>query len=238
MNLDCDSAVPRVGTDELGFLAAGNSHSTGRLCCKGFNLTLASFRPRETERIAGIPHHLQRLWRHRGHLVERPRYAPATYSSAELAELCVRYRLSTCSVPPALSGELGRQASSIVLLAGLSLTDGAVQVVGPDNAVGEIMREFSANPGFVASLCEIKWESAHRHLWSVDGSEFRLGAISDAELLASRPDLIMVIDLVAMGARIARMANGPLAILDCRAESSGRFVTMPTSRLEVTPNWQ
>ena len=182
-------------------LPGGGSPDNCRLL--DYDLELASFTAPELERITGFPHHLQRLWRHRGHLEQRPRYAPSRYSSLELAQLCVRYRLSTCSLPPAESREIGAEAGRIVLFA--ALVSGAGDA-GPANH-----RNPRLDLAIAARLCGANSAEERRFLWSADGSDFRLGRLSEAGILDGVHESHICIDLFVMGSRIASRAGRPLA---------------------------
>jgi hypothetical protein len=181
-----------------------------------FEVSFATFGPLETERIAGIPHHLQRLWRYRGHLPSGRRYTPSRFSSAEIAELCVRYRLSSCSVPPAQSADLGKNAGPIVLLSALSLVDGAVELVGPPSDVEGLAGSLGQKPDLTAAICGIEWSDASRYLWSADGAHFQFRNTLLEEFPSSH-DLQVAIDLVSMGTRIALDAGRPLLTLRHRS---------------------
>jgi hypothetical protein len=230
--LDFDAQSHRVQSNEP--LISGTQ---GLRILEDLDVSFDTFNPLETERIAGIPHALQRLWRHRGHLGFRPRNAMARYNSSELAELCVRYRLSICSLSPAKSAELGRRAGRIVLLAAVSLGDGAVQVVGPATQTGKVVDEFSRDPGLAAAICGIKWGHASRYLWSADGKTFTFGSLEDLGVPANRHELLMLIDLVAMGARIASDARRPLVTLTCPAANDNAVICRRTMGLNVVPEW-
>jgi hypothetical protein len=186
-----------------------------------FDLALATFGPPETEAIADIPQPLQRLWRHRGHIPSGPRYAHFKFTSLEVAELCVRYRLSGCSVPPAQSGDLGKSAGRVALLAALRHGDHALELIGTTREAGDAIRQLSHDPAIAAAICGIDCMDARRYLWSADGSDFAFAGANEVQRLASRSELFLLIDLVAMGRRIAERAKRPLATLTYRSRNGG-----------------
>jgi hypothetical protein len=173
----------------------------------------ALFSAPELERITGMPHHLQRLWRHRGHLPHRRPYTRACYTSLELAQLGVRYRLSLYSLPPSDSHEIGDQAGRIVLLAALGLVDGACEDLRRYGAQRDLTLEFQRDARLAAFVCGILWPHEDRYLWSADGSNVRVGPLMDSQLRQGSYESFLCIDLFAMARRIAGRAGRPLVTL-------------------------
>lgn len=198
-----------------------------------FEVTLGRFGPLETEAMARIPHHLQRLWKHRGHIVGGKSYAQSRFSSLEVLELCVRHRLSGCSVPPGRSGDLGRQAAPIAFMAALRHLDGAVEIVGPVAKVDEALGRFRIDPQIIAAICGSDWRERRRYLWSADGGAFRLGEPGDVELHSGNSELLIVIDLVTLGTELGRKAPRPLVTLTHREGDRDMFVRRRTAGLEL-----
>src|SRR5689334_21127690 len=112
---------------------------------------------------------------------------------------------------------LGDQAGAIVLLAEMTQLGRTCDIRGTDRAVHEFLEAFRADTAIAASLAGIANER-HRFLWSGDGNEFRIGDPSGADLLARTHDTYIVLDLEAMGTRIARRAGRPLMMIKLPSE--------------------
>ena len=134
---------------------------------------------------------------------------PSRYSSLEVAELFVRYRLSTCLVPPLRSREISKLAGRLVLFAALSGCDGACEIIGGSSEVQKFLAHFNRDPDLARSLSGAAGSCA-KYLCKTDGDQFRLVNRLVGHESAESHESCVLLNLEAMGRTVARRAARPL----------------------------
>lgn len=172
-------------------------------------ISVALFGPGELEDITGFPQHLQRLWRSRGHLSEKAPHKRSQFNARDVAELYVRYLLAIYCVSPARSRSIGHKAAPMIFWAALLNTDGACEVIGPEDHVHRFLTAFQNDHGVAAELANTEPEFS-RFLWSGDGSTFDFAEESDEVFASNANHSYVFLDLEAMANTLGQRAGKPL----------------------------